>query len=616
MSAVPIRWRASAVFAAMLPVAVASAAASLISATIEPHEISVGQSAVLTIVTVGKDLGGLSLPSVGGLQFRVIGQAERGNDIHGASVMTTTTRIRVTPIISGDFQIPGMAANAPALLLHVEPDDSQHKAARVGGTDAVPASEGVRLTADGSSFVRLVLPKREVYVGESVPVDIEVGLRPGMVTSMNGLPTITSGEFTLNNLSRQPERSERAVGGSAFSILTWHSVISPVKAGSFTLAVQSPITIRMRVRSAADAKLDALLGDPFLQSYYGKSITKELKIASPPATLSVLALPATGRPGDFSGAVGSFMLTSEIAPTSGAAGEPLTLRLHVVGSGNFDRVDSPMLTQVEHWKTYPAKSSFKPGDAVGYAGEKTFEQPVIPSQTGPQSLPPLHFSFFDPIARNYTTLATPALPVTITPALGDDELTAGTPRAADTAGAPATEAATEAASAAAGADALSATGGTTALLPDHPPSNDVVESLLPLYLQPRFCAIPGALALLWLGLRWRWRIASSQIGARPSESRLRAAADIQALAHGGDPARFFETAREALRDALAERWQVAADSVTAAFIAARQGETPREISDVFRIADELQYARADGARIDLARWSEIVRRELLRRDRP
>jgi hypothetical protein len=473
------------------------------------------------------------------------------------------------------------------------------------------------LTADGSSFVRLVLPKREVYVGESVPVDIEVGLRPGMVTSMNGLPTITSGEFTLNNLSRQPERSERAIGGSAFSILTWHSVIAPVKAGSFTLAVQSAVTIRMRVRSAADAKLDALLGDPFLQSYYGKSITKELKIASPPATLSVLALPAAGRPDDFSGAVGRFALTSEIAPASGAAGEPLTLRLHVAGSGNFDRVDSPMLTQLEHWKTYPAKSSFKPGDAVGYVGEKTFEQPLIPSRTGPQSLPPLRFSFFDPVARSYATLATPALTVTIAPALGDDALTLAKPRAGDTAAAPAAKTVNGAAGVAAGDNAVAAARGPNALLPDHAPSDDAVQSLLPLYLQPRFGAIPGGLALLWLGLLWRGRrVATGPVGGRPSESRLRAAADIEALAHGGDPARFFQSARAALREALAERWQVAADSVTAALVAARQGETESEIGEVFRIADELQYAGADSARLDLASWSDIVRRELLRGERP
>jgi len=39
-------------------------------------------------------------------------------------------------------------------------------------------------------------------------------------------------------------------------------------------------------------------------------------------------------------------------------GDPLTLRLRVIGSGNFDRVDSTMLDHVEQWKTYPPRSTF------------------------------------------------------------------------------------------------------------------------------------------------------------------------------------------------------------------------------------------------------------------
>ena len=75
------------------------------------------------------------------------------------------------------------------------------------------------MSADGSAFVRLSVPKREVYVGESVPVTIEVGMRAGFVTSLNGLPTLAgSDDFTLNNLSRQPERNEQTIDGKPFTL--------------------------------------------------------------------------------------------------------------------------------------------------------------------------------------------------------------------------------------------------------------------------------------------------------------------------------------------------------------------------------------------------------------
>lgn len=578
-----------------LPAGGALAAASLISATISPHDIALGQSAQMTITTLGNDLGGLSLPMVGGLGFSVVGQTHRGDDVHGASVPITITKIRVTPLISGDFEIPGMAPNSPPLTLHVEGDEPGAKSPH---RPPVPpaAGEHVPLTADGAAFVRLVLPKREVFVGESVPIVIEVGLQPGVITSLNGLPTLTNADFTLNNLSRQPERSERVVDGSPFSILTWNSVIAPVKPGTYTLAAESPVTLRIRLRSAADAKLDAVLGDPFMQNYYGKSVKKELKIASPPATLTVLSLPAEGRPPDFRGAVGTFSVASEIAPAGGAAGDPLTLRLRVSGAGNFDRVDSAMLERVDRWKAYPPKASFKPADATGYTGVKTFEEPLIPAQAGAQALPPLRFSYFDPQARRYATLETPPLAVTITAAPGERAPKSG------------------------GASGLAAraeeSGG---LRPDHAESGPTVRSLLPLYMQPRFLAIAPAFALLYAGAWWRTRRRPSAPtpNAPPSDPKMaeadaRASADIEAAARARDPAGFATTARDALRRAFALRWQLKVETITTGVVAARLGDGGRNIIEVFRIADEIQYSGLRPAPTDLGRWSETLRTELSR----
>jgi hypothetical protein len=564
---------------------------------------------------VGADLGGLTLPSVGGLQFRVIAQSHRAEDIHGATVVVTSTIIRVTPLVSGDFEIPGMAANAPTLVLHVDVDESIGKLPRAGQGLTAPqpqppraaALEGLRLTGDGSAFVRLVLPQREVFVGESVPVDIEVGLRPGLVTSLNGLPTLTSGEFTLNNLSRQPERSARAVGGVAFSVLTWHSVLAPIKPGTYLLAAEAPITVRIRLRPEQDAKLDDLLGDPFMQNKYGKSVQKELKVDSPATALRVAALPTEGRPAGFSGAVGRFNISSEIAPAAAARGDPLTLRLHIKGSGNFDRVDSPMLEHLEQWKTYPPTAVFKPGDATGYAGEKTFEQPLIARATGPQSLPALRFSYYDPFLGHYVTATTPPLAVTIGPALGD----AATPSSA--APLPASAVLAVPPSAAAAADRGGAGDADALVLPglraDHPVTGARVLSLMPLYLRPRFLAVPAALGCLF-SVAW-WRERRRARGPALQVASVRALADIEMAARSGDSAAFFAVARAAVQQHLASRWQVTPESVTDTVVAARLGTT-RQILELFQIADEILYSGRSPPAPNLAEWTEIVRAELLR----
>ena len=55
---------------------------------------------------------------------------------------------------------------------------------------------------------------------------------------------------------------------------------------------------------------------------------------------------------------------------------------------------------------------------------KTFEQPVIASKPGVQTLPALSFSYFDPNTRRYETARSVPLSVTISPSLADSTLTA------------------------------------------------------------------------------------------------------------------------------------------------------------------------------------------------
>ena len=137
-------------------------------------------------------------------------------------------------------------------------------------------------------------------MGESVPIEIDVGIRPGIVTSVNGLPTLKGSDFTFNNLSRQPERREQTIEGSTFVVLTWHSALAPVKPGDFYLSAETPLTAKISTLSAADRAVASRMAWPLLQSMYNGIAPKDITIGSAPSELKVLPLPTQGQPENLS----------------------------------------------------------------------------------------------------------------------------------------------------------------------------------------------------------------------------------------------------------------------------------------------------------------------------
>jgi hypothetical protein len=588
------RWLFATVLMSLLGAAAALADDPLVYATIQPAQIYLGESAQLTITNLGDGTNPITMPVVSGLKFEIVARTHEIQIINGTTLPSSSIVMRVTPQIAGIFTIPAVTPKSQPLVLQVNAAPSGAYVPRAD-TRAAPLPppilsggslpKGVHLTDDGSAYVRLNIPKREVYIGESVPVEIEVGMRSGFVSSLNGLPKLTGDNFALNNLSHQPERSEKLINGEPFVLFTWRSLLSVVKPGTFSLAAQAPLTVKIRTRSKRDALLDDRFGDPFWQNLFGTTIPKDIDVTSPPQELKVLELPAEGRPADFHGAIGTFNVVSDIAPAKADVGDPMTLRLRITGSGSFDRVDSTMLDRVDQWKTYPPKSSFNTSDPIGFSGMKTFEQPVIASKPGAQTLPALSFSYFDPNTRRYETARSVPLNVTISPSLADSTLTA----------------AQVAANAAASGSLKSPVG----LRPDHAGDEATTPSLTPLYLQPKFLAIPSFLVLAfaagWVAVRRR--------RDEVSRSIQQAMAQMEAASRARNETLFFDSARGTLQRLFAAQWQLLPEAVTTAEISARMG-TDNEVHRLFALADECKYSgRAPGA-TDFARWLRVVRDRL------
>jgi hypothetical protein len=607
---------AALVVCSMVAACAASAAEPVTTEQIQPAEISLGEAARLTITASGSNLSPIAPPAVPGLEFVVLSQTQQIESINGVTTASTTVTYQVIPQEAGIFTIPSLARGSQPLVLRVSPSGTAPGGTASGSNPRTPNSPppaggqngaDAGLTTNGTAFVRLRVAKHELYVGESLPVEIQVGVRDGLVASLNGLPTMNGDAFTLNKLSNQPQRTEELIDGKPFTILTWRSVLAAVKPGALSMTIETPVTVRMRTRARplggllGDPALDEVFNDPIFQNFFAGTTEKEITVASAPAAFTVLPLPTEGRPADFSGAVGTFQVSSELSDSKVAAGDPLTLRLHVTGAGNFDRINGVMLSDLDHWKTYQPTAAFKPADDIGFEGEKIFEQPLIAAQPGAQALPGLAFSYFDPKTRRYEVARTGPLSVTVSPAPAGGSLTssvAGTLRPP-----PSTDAAPTAPE----------HGG---LRPDQAEAGAVLSSLRPLYSQPRFLAIPAGLILAFSGA-WAWslrreRRAKDSIGAsRRAASQTTEAllGQMETASACGNAALFFTSARSALQRSLAARWHLAPQDITIADIEARLGGES-DVRRVFALADEANYSGRNIDSTDLQRWNQIVLRHV------
>jgi hypothetical protein len=205
----------------------------------------------------------------------------------------------------------------------------------------------------------------------------------------------------------------------------------------------------------------------------------------------------------------------------------------------------------------------------------------------------LTFSYFDPNTRHYETARSAPLSVSILPALADSRTASQVP------------------SAAAAPDNKYAAG----LRADHVETTQT-PSLIPLYFQPKFLAVPSIVVLAfaagWAGARRRRGTGERESPSEWIASRTakRVLAQMQSAARAGDAALFFDSARTALQTALAARWRLAPEEITTAEVEVRAG-TESDIRQLFALADEAKYSGRKLNATDFARWLRIVRRHLM-----
>src|ERR1700719_4677079 len=150
-----------------------------LTAVLSNSEVTVGETVQMQIKITGAR--GAEAPdeiAIDGLEIHRTG-TEQQMEMHNFSMSSTVIyNYTILPLKPGTFKIPsqsikvaGNPLRTPELTLHVSGADNGN-ASRPRSNNSTQQTNDPRRIA----FLELVVPKRDAYVGEMVPVEIKLGL--------------------------------------------------------------------------------------------------------------------------------------------------------------------------------------------------------------------------------------------------------------------------------------------------------------------------------------------------------------------------------------------------------------------------------------------------------
>src|SRR6516164_3202842 len=415
----------TATFVMLACVQFAFADSPSVTAVLSNSEATVGETVELQIKVTGP--GDARPPeeiSIDGLEIRSTGTS-RQFEIHNFSTSSSVTyNYTILPLRAGRFAIPPQTVHAGGKILRT-PELALNVADAPGQRPQTTTRPG-RSTQNQSTnpgdlvFAELIVPKKNAYVGEIVPVQIRMGFDARVHPRLTEPPDITGQGFTAQKLQQSSQNLE-TINGRPFEVVTFKTAIAAARAGKFEIgplkATAQVVVPRRRNAPRSRSPFDLFdLDDPFSDPFFSNPFAgfgerRDIQISSDPVALEVKPLPPNAPP-SFSGAIGSFTMATDAKPKSVQVGDPITVTTTISGRGNFDRVNAPLLEDERGWHKYPPSSKFKQDDEVGISGTKTFETVISPNENK-QNLPLLAFSYFDPAKEQYVTLHSEPMAITV-----------------------------------------------------------------------------------------------------------------------------------------------------------------------------------------------------------
>jgi len=386
------------------------------TASVDQSKVAAGEQFAYTLTLTGSDVNGvrnLKPPDFG--QFVVIAGPNQSTNMQWVNG-------RVSASVTYSYVLyarqPGKYRIAPATIEYRGKTlTSESIPIEVTSGKAKPQSRNAQPGSGAGAdnlFIRATVDKRRVRQGEQLTVTFKLYTRLSVSAyDLTKAPTFEGFWSEDFEMPKQPSLTNETVDGKQYRVaVIKKTALFATQAGTLTIA---PLEVRCAVqvqdrRRGAD-QFDSFFNDPFFQQI--QTVNYDFK--SNPISVTVDPLPANA-PTGFSGAVGAFSFSAALDKKSVKAGDPVTLRLMVSGTGNIRlaTIPKPVLSpDIESYEPKITEEITRDGGVI--RGKKTAEYLLIPRNVGQRSIDPMSFAYFDLNRKEFTVLRTPRFDLDIAP---------------------------------------------------------------------------------------------------------------------------------------------------------------------------------------------------------
>jgi hypothetical protein len=374
-----------------------------LTAVVETNRVTLGNSTHLVLTVEGsQNAEPIDLPVIEGFDSKYLGPQTAVSIVNGKSSVSKSFIYVLFSNKAGKFTIP-------ALSMTVDGKQYQSQPIEIS-VDDVPAEGGEPKTSGSPTAVSLqdkimlmaAAPKKEMYLHEQVPLSIKL-FYGGVNISDVQYPTLEATGFTKTEFG-EPEQNQQILNGMGFNVVNFTTLISPTRAGELVIG-PAQLQANILYKSQNQPPINSAFGTDIFDNFFTSYERRQFTVNSEAIRINVLPLPEEGKPENFSGAVGKYDFTATATPTDVKVGDPITLRMKVIGNGDLKTVTMPSFTGT-NFKTYDPQIKDE-----GIA--KILEQVIIPTSEEIKEVPAVSFSYFDTETKEYKTITQGSFPITV-----------------------------------------------------------------------------------------------------------------------------------------------------------------------------------------------------------